>query len=168
MATGQKTKRKRLREPKIIMPKCMHLSDLPQKTRDQLILCAPLSPTQNTWDNWHWAKKRAYRKACYTLLLPQVTQMIGVPNGKPWTKRARISIIRCSQATREADLSNIWGGLKAVIDVLLAPQKTRTGCNLITDDSPKYLELGSLEDRRRNKWGVHPGPGTWIFLKRIE
>ena len=59
--------------------------------------------------------------------------------GSPrYSGRVRVSVVR--HGSRLVDPFNLLDGLKAVVDGLF----TARGCGIVPDDSPRYLELGTV------------------------
>lgn len=145
------------------MPRDYELVDLCElSSDDEAQLCVPLSPTQNELNHWHYRKRGAYRDACAPLIAWQLQHLGAVGGGgATWARRVRISVVRCSTGTRAADPSNLWAGVKGPIDLLV-----RSGT--FPDDSPAYVELGTVEDRALGHWGELPGPGTYLFVRKLE
>lgn len=140
---------------------------------DTIEICAPLIPTQNTWDRLHWATRRRFaHNVCYPLLRDQVDHLLGRRRVVPWFQKARLSVVRCSNATVKADPFNLTAALKGLIDLLQIPALVKannptTGLGLIFDDSSKYLEKGEIKDEPKGHW-TKPGPGTWLIITRIK
>jgi len=142
------------------MPAGIPLGALCRLEGDTLRLCVPLSPSQNQLNHWHWAKRGRYRDTCYPLLAWQVSNLVDCRPGREWARRVELSLVRCSTATRAADPSNLWAGLKGPIDVL-----ARLG--LFPDDGPAYVALGCVNDRARGHWCDLKGPGSYLYIRRL-
>ena len=135
---------------------------------DTLTLCLPLTPSQNTTDRLHWAELKRQRERLLLVAVAQVRRLGLGSLAEPWARRARIDLVRCSMATVAADPTNVIGGAKGAVDVLLAPRPKRPGVNLLVDDSPAHLEVGEVEDRSRGHWDDFPGPALWVTLTRLR
>lgn len=139
---------------------------------NSILLCAPLSPTQNVRDRQHWSTKNKYRNLAYSILRDQIRRLAGGGYTQPIWNKVILEFVRCSMGTVMADTANIIGGLKSIIDVLQCSRTVQMrktgnlrdypGIGLFKEDSPKYVTLGSIEDRPRGHWKDLPGPGTWV------
>lgn len=132
---------------------------------ETLRLCVPETPTQNTWDRWHYRDRGRHREHCLLVLAAEVRPLLGRFDS-PWAREATLDVVRCSRGTIPADRLNVWGGLKAAVDCVLLPRPERPGIGLLVDDGPNHLRAGAIEDRPRGHWGDLPGPGTWLWLRR--
>jgi len=80
---------------------------------------------------------------------------------KPIDGKARV-FVKFYEINRRRDVSNIYGGLKYVLDGLTRPRGGKFGAGVIYDDSPKYVEvIPSVEiDKER--------PGVLITIVRVD
>ncbi len=160
----------------IPLDQLVRYQDLGPGTSPILVLCLPLTPTQNEHQRWqvskriggrviHFSKGRHFRSSCLTLATHQVRATLGRFE-PPWAQRVALWVVRCGP--RPCDPTNISAGLKEALDVLLISRTGRPGVGLIPDDSDRYLVNEGSENRSRPNWGPLPGPGTWFFLTKIK
>lgn len=71
-----------------------------------------------------------------------------------------IHAIRCHSKGPAADIDNVIGGCKPLIDELV-----RKG--IFKDDSQEYILEYTAESRKRSDWGEYAGPATWLLVRRI-
>ena len=95
-----------------------------------------LTPSQNVYNEWHWAKRHKWTK--------QVEMLIGAMLRRSgWTKPAEpalmsVEIVRYSSGT--LDEGNLVGGAKGLIDALV-----RLG--VLYDDSPRWCRIAYRQAR---------------------
>jgi hypothetical protein len=131
---------------------------------DEIRIVLPLTPSQNRWDRMHWALKKKFRKKC--LELASTALMVQrIRFDRPPFDKASVRIIRCCNSSNLSDESNIIGGAKAAIDVLLKPKFGRPGIGLIVDDNPDHMTIEGAENRAPKEWKNLKGPGTWFIIR---
>lgn len=174
--TGSKEKSKRQR-PNIILPDGYHPSKFAGSADNKniIILCAPLTVTQNVWQRWHPFERIKFRDLCIPILRDQINHVLGGGYPRPhFLGFVELSIIRCSNATNATDDDGEEGGVKPVRDLLCMPRlkpkykNERPGFGVIQDDNKRFLKVVSREDRPLGHWEKLPGPATWLFLRTKE
>lgn len=113
----------------------------------------PLTPSGNRWVRMHWAARRRYGAECLAAVRAQVRPGVPIP-GPVW-----LHLVRCSTATRPADVDNVISGAKAAIDALVMAR-------VLVDDGPRQIERVTCDDRVRGRWDDRQGPATWLQLWR--
>lgn len=83
------------------------------------------------------------------------------------TGRRRVVITRLiGKGQREYDIANLWGGAKALIDVLTVEKRfrgsLRPGTGLIVDDSEKWADIVMRQER-----AADGQPGTRIEISEV-
>jgi len=132
---------------------------------DALHICLPLSPSRNEIDKWNYSrnlkKKKKLRADMYISVRVALRRAFGGAFQAPWCDHAVISAVRCSDANKRCDISNVIGGLKVAEDCLVT-------AGLLVDDGPKYVTWGVCQDRAVAKRGPFVGPATHLLIARTR
>ena len=93
------------------------------------------TPSNNEIKKMHFATYKKMREQfAWLVKLEKLKQGY---SGKPW-KHCKVEIIR--NGSRWLDWDNAYGGIKPLMDCLVAPSKSSpNGCGLILDDNPSVV-----------------------------
>jgi hypothetical protein len=106
------------------------------------------TPSNNTIKGMHF---QAYRKLRKDWQLMVLASLKGRKPGKP-IQQAFLVVER--ECAGELDWDNAYGGLKPLLDCLVAPsERNPDGLGLIADDSPKHMPLPPFVGQKKAKRG---------------
>lgn len=124
----------------------------------------PILTADNELRRLHWSGRAERMKAARTRAY-QAWRDAGEPR---FEGKVRLSFI--IRRARSADTSNLLGGLKPVLDGLcvglewrVKNQVVRREPGMLPDDSPKYLEIGSVRQETGSQW-----KGREMILVTVE
>jgi len=109
-----------------------------------------VTPSQNVYQRWHWAKRGQFRDNAQLLVRFAVAKCR--LDQAPVPVRAVVRVIRCGP--RLLDIGNLVGGAKPLMDALVRER-------VIQDDSPRWVEEIYLQEivsrgREHMKIWVYP------------
>jgi hypothetical protein len=91
-----------------------------------------LTPSQNQWQTWHWARRRRWSGQAL-LLLRNAIQHVGRADLPSATGRYRVAVTITRYGHNTLDHGNLVGGCKGLLDLLVQE-------GLLVDDAPKWVD----------------------------
>lgn len=88
------------------------------------------TPSQNTYQRWHWGRQAKFKATCQILLRVRLNELGLFGNPRP---DCRVKIMIARHSSKRLDRGNFIGGCKPLLDAL------RDEC-VIRDDDERWLD----------------------------